>query len=100
MPARFGPDDHNNGWLARGGLLHLRDDHLAFRPNPMERLLLARRLRIDFRGIRAVERHPSRPGESLPGGRAPRMRLVTEARTYDFVFPGASTTGSPRYGTG
>jgi hypothetical protein len=78
----------NNGWLARGGLLYLCDDHLDFRPTPMERLLLARRLRIDFADVRAVERHPSRPGEFLPGGRAPRMRLVTEARTYDFVFPG------------
>ena len=61
---------------------------LTRRIGVLVRLLLARRLRIDFGDIRAVERHPSRPGELLPGGRVPRMRLVTEARTYDFVFPG------------
>ena len=55
----------NNGWLARGGLLRLHDDSLTFAPSPMERLLLAK---------------------NLPGGKAPRMRLLTEARSYDFVF--------------
>jgi hypothetical protein len=54
----------------------------------MERLLLARPVRIDFADIMAVERHPVRQGEMLPGGRAPRMRLQTESRSYDFVFTG------------
>jgi len=78
----------NNGWLARGGLLYLHADHLAFLPSPMERLLLARPVRIDFAEITAVERHPARDGEVLPGGVAPRMRLRTPARTYDFLFTG------------
>ena len=52
----------------------------------MERLLLAKNLSIDFADITAVERHPARPGEMLPGGKAPRMRLLTETRSYDFVF--------------
>ena len=76
----------NNGWLARGGLLRLHDDSLTFAPSPMERLLLAKNLSIDFADITAVERHPARPGEMLPGGKAPRMRLLTETRSYDFVF--------------
>jgi hypothetical protein len=76
----------NNGWLARGGLLRLHDDRLSFAPSPLERLLLAKSLSIDFADITAVERHPARVGEMLPGGRAPRMRLVTESRDYDFVF--------------
>jgi hypothetical protein len=41
---------------------------------------------IDFADITAVERHPARPGEMLPGGKAPRMRLHTTSRSYDFVF--------------
>jgi len=78
----------NNGWLARGGLLRLHDDHLSFAPSPLERLLLARPIRIDFCDITAVQRHPSRDGDVLPGGRSPRMRLLTEARSFDFVFVG------------
>lgn len=77
----------NNGWLARGGLLLLHADALSFAPSPMERLLFARPVRIDFAEITAVERLPSRDGEVLPGGVAPRMRLRTTSRTYDFVFP-------------
>jgi hypothetical protein len=77
----------NNGWLARGGMLRLHDDHLSFTPTPMERLLFARSVRIDFAAITEVQRHPEREGDILPGGLAPRMRLLTEARTYDFLFP-------------
>ncbi len=76
----------NSGWLARGGLLRLHDASLTFTPSPMERLLLAKSLSIDFADITAVERHPARAGEMLPGGKAPRMRLLAAARSYDFVF--------------
>src|SRR5207342_1852497 len=72
----------NNGWLARGGMLRLHDDHLSFTPTPMERLLFARTVRIDFAAITEVQRHPEREGDILPGGLAPRMRLLTEARSY------------------
>lgn len=78
----------NSGWLARGGLLHLLDDGLWFVPSPLERLLLARPVRLDFADITAVERHPARAGEMLLDGRAPRMRVLTGARSYDFLFPG------------
>jgi hypothetical protein len=77
----------NNGWLARGGHLRLHDDHLSFTPSPLERLLLARRVRIDFCDITEVERHPRRRDEMLPGGRAPRMRLTAVSKRYDFLFP-------------
>lgn len=77
----------NNGWLARGGLLRLHADGLTFAPSPMERLLLARGVRLDFAEITAVERLPARDGEILPGGAAPRMRVRTMSRHYDFVFP-------------
>ncbi len=77
----------NNGWLARGGLLHLQADGLLFVPSPLERLLLARTVRLDFARITAIERLPAREGDVLPGGVAPRMRLHTESRSYDFVFP-------------
>ena len=76
----------NNGWLARGGHLRLHDDHLSFAPTPMERLLLAKPVRIDFAEITAVERHPTRAGDVLPGGKAPRMRVMTEGRGFDFIF--------------
>jgi hypothetical protein len=76
----------NAGWLARGGLLRLHDDHLSFEPSPLERLLLARRVRIDFNAIVRVERHPERKEDFLPGGRSPRMRLITEMRPFDFLF--------------
>lgn len=77
----------NNGWLARGGLLMLFADGLRFVPSPMERLLLARTLWVDFAQITTVERLPLRAGDVLPGGVAPRMRVRTESRSYDFVFP-------------
>lgn len=76
----------NNGWLARGGMLRLHDDHLSFTPSPLERLLLARTVRLDFGRIIRVERHPSRAGEMPRDGRAPRMRLVTESKPFDFLF--------------
>lgn len=76
----------NSGWLARGGLLCLHDDHLTFTPTPIERLLLARRHRLDFDRIRSVVREPARPQDVLPGGKAPRMRVTTDERSYEFVF--------------
>ena len=59
----------NNGWLARGGLLRLHDDHLSFTPSPLERLLLAKRLTISFADITAVERHPARWTRRSPEAR-------------------------------
>jgi hypothetical protein len=76
----------NSGWLARGGLLRLHDDHLSFVPTPIERLLLARAHRIEFTAIESVEREPRRPEEVLPGGKAPRMRITTAERSFEFVF--------------
>jgi hypothetical protein len=76
----------NNGWLARGGHLRLHDDRLSFSPSPLERLMLARRLTVPFDEIVQVERHPTRREDRLPGGLAPRMRVVTIARSYDFLF--------------
>ena len=76
----------NNGWLARGGHLRLHDDHLSFTPTPIERLLFARAVHVSFDEIEDVERHPERPEDVLPGGRAARMRVRTSERAYDFVF--------------
>jgi hypothetical protein len=76
----------NNGWLARGGHLRLHDDHLTFTPSPIDRMLFAKKVRIDFTDIADVERHPKRRDEMLPGGQAPRMRLICSARRHDFVF--------------
>ena len=78
----------NSGWMARGGLLRLHDDHLSFTPTPIERLLFARTHHIDFARITAVAREPLRPEEVLPGGKAPRMRITTEERSFEFVFHG------------
>ena len=76
----------NSGWMAHGGLLRLHDDGLSFSPSPIERLLFARAHRIDFTSIRSIEREPRRPEELLPGGKAPRMRITTEVRSFEFVF--------------
>lgn len=76
----------NNGWLARGGHLALHDDGLSFTPTPLERLLFARRITIPFREITGIERHPTRPQDALPGGKAPRMRLLCGQQSFDFVF--------------
>lgn len=77
----------NNGWLARGGLLRLHDDHLSFTPSLIDRLLRARPVRIALDAIEAVERHPEHPGFAA-NGQAPRMRIVTAAKRFDFLFPG------------
>lgn len=78
----------NSGWLARGGLLRLHDDHLSFVPTPIERLLFAKPHRIAFVEIESIVREPKRPEDILPGGRAPRMRVVTVQRSFEFVFSG------------
>lgn len=65
----------NNGWLARGGLLRLYADRLEFEPNPMERLLLARRRAVAFDDIAHIERRPQNPADLPRGGEAPRMRI-------------------------
>jgi hypothetical protein len=76
----------NSGWLARGGLLRLHDDRLSFVPTPMERLLFARTHVIRFSDIDDVRREPERVGDVLPGGKAPRMRISMQSRSYEFVF--------------
>jgi hypothetical protein len=76
----------NSGWLARGGLLRLHDDHLSFSPTPIERLLLAKAHRIDFDAIESVVREPARVEQALPGGKAARMRITTRERSFEFVF--------------
>jgi hypothetical protein len=76
----------NSGWFARGGLLRLHDDHLSFTPTPIERLLFAKSHRLDFDDIRSVAREPERVQDVLPGGKAPRMRVTMEQRSYEFVF--------------
>jgi hypothetical protein len=78
----------NSGWLARGGLLRLHDDHLSFVPTPIERLLFAKNHRITFASIDAIIREPARPEDVLPGGRSPRMKVQTGKRSYEFVFLG------------
>ncbi len=77
----------NSGWLARGGMLRLHGDHLSFAPTPIERLLFAKSHTIAFADIQAVVREPEKPGEVLPGGKAPRMRIVSDDRSFEFVFP-------------
>lgn len=76
----------NSGWLARGGLLRLHDDHLSFAPSPMERMLLAKPHRIDFDAIESVIREPPGAEDVLPGGKAARMRITTRERSFEFVF--------------
>jgi hypothetical protein len=76
----------NKGWLARGGRLSLCDDHLDFVPTPIERLLFARSMRIDFDEIIRVERLPARREDVLPAGQHPRMRLITGSESFDFLF--------------
>jgi hypothetical protein len=46
-----------------------------------------RSVRIDFAAITEGQRHPTREGDILPGGMAPRMRLLTEEKSYDVLFP-------------
>lgn len=76
----------NSGWMAHGGLLRLHDDGISFSPSPIERLLFAKAHRIDFAAITSIVREPPRPEDLLPGGKAPRMRITTEVRSFEFVF--------------
>lgn len=77
----------NAGWLARGGLLRLYADRLEFEPNPLERLLGARRRRLPFAEITRVERRPERPDDVSPVGQAPRMRLHLAGGSHLDVLP-------------
>jgi hypothetical protein len=81
----------NVGWLARGGLLRLYADRLEFEPNPLERLLLARRRVIAFADIERLERRPAHPGDPLADGRTPRMRVHLRAAGPIDVLPAGTT---------
>jgi hypothetical protein len=84
----------NVGWLARGGLLRLYHDRLEFEPNPLERLLRARRRVIPFGAIESIERRPPRRGDLDPLGQTPRMRLhMRDGRPLD-VLPASDTLDS------
>jgi hypothetical protein len=81
----------NVGWLARGGLLRLYADRLEFEPNPLERLLLARRRVIAFDDIERIERRPAHAADVVASGQVPRMRLHVRDAGHLDVLP-ASTT--------
>ena len=78
------------GWMARGGLLRLRDDCLEFTPSPLDRLLGARQRSMPFSDIDSVERLPARQGDFLPGGLRPRLRFhLVDGTRIDIVPPGS-----------
>lgn len=81
----------NRGWLARGGLLRLYADRLEFEPNPLERLMAARRWSLPFGEIARLERRPERPDEVSPVGQIPRIRLHTTAGAQIDVIPAGAT---------
>ena len=82
----------NVGWLARGGLLRLYADRLDFEPNPLERLLAARRRVLPFIDVLRVERRPERPGDRIsPDGQSPRMRLHMADGSRVDVLPAGDT---------
>lgn len=79
----------NAGWLARGGLLRLYADRLEFEPNPLEKLMAARRRTLRFGDIERIERRPPRPEDVSPVGEAKRMRLhMGAAGTLDIIPAG------------
>jgi hypothetical protein len=81
----------NAGWLARGGLLRLYADRLEFEPNPMEKLLAARKRTLPFAQIERIERRPERIGDVSPVGETKRMRLHMGARGSLDVVPAGDT---------
>jgi len=81
----------NTGWLARGGLLRLRDSGLEFTPNPLERLLGARVRRFGFTEMVRVERRPRREWMVLPGGQLPRITLHMRGGEAVDVLPAGDT---------
>lgn len=81
----------NSGWLARGGLLRLYADRLEFEPNPLERLLAARRRTLPFAEIDRIERRPERVEDVSPVGETRRMRLHMGARGTLDVIPAGDT---------
>ncbi len=84
----------NSGWLARGGLLRLYADRLEFEPNPLERLLAARRRSFSFAEVERFERRPASPDEVSPVGQTPRMRLHLTGRKPVDVIPAGGTLDS------
>lgn len=81
----------NRGWLARGGLLRLYADRIEFEPNPLERLMLARRWSLPFREIARLERRPERPDQVSPVGQTPRIRVHRADGAQLDVIPAGGT---------
>lgn len=81
----------NAGWLARGGLLRLYTDRLEFDPNPLERLLAARKRVLPFGEVERIERRPARAEEISPVGETKRMRLHMSGGSHLDVIPAADT---------
>jgi hypothetical protein len=79
----------NRGWLARGGLLRLHADALSFEPNPLERLLGARRSTFPLELILRAERRPDRPGEPSSLAQPARIRLhMADGARVDLIPAG------------
>ena len=81
----------NNGWLARGGLLRLYADRLEVEPNPLERLLFARRRVVAFAEIARIERRPELATDLPANGQAPRMRIHRHEGPSIDVLPAGRT---------
>lgn len=81
----------HSGWLARGGLLRLYTDRLEFEPNPLERLLAARKRSISFADIERIERRPARTDDVSPIGETKRMRLHMSGGGHLDVIPAGDT---------
>ncbi|HET6690139.1 MAG TPA: hypothetical protein VFG74_04670 [Miltoncostaeaceae bacterium] len=81
----------NTGWLARGGLLRLYHDRIEFEPNPLERLMLARRRVVAFADVARLERRPTSPDDVSADGQAPRLRIHRHEGDAIDVLPAGRT---------
>jgi hypothetical protein len=77
--------DLQNGWLGRHGTLYLADERLVFVPTVLDTLLRAKRREMPLDQIIEVERSPTSPDGTIPGGRRPRMIVHTAECGYELI---------------
>ena len=80
-----GGADLQNGWYGRHGTLFLTDERLVFVPTILDTALGGKRREMHYDEIVEVERYPTSPDGTVPGGKRPRIIIHTAECGYEMM---------------
>ena len=82
---KSGGADLQNGWYGRHGTLFLTDERLVFVPTILDTALGGKRRELLYDEIVEVERYPTSPDGTVPGGKRPRIIIHTAECGYEMM---------------